>query len=496
MGDQDLSFKVMRLCRPSFHQAQAAYTEPTDVLGCLTGVGSDATPSAADTGENVEGIGLAGMLTLPPNFGKTYMGEKFSSYISAFNHSRGDVTSVGLKAELQTKTTRKTLLDTTSTPLPGFSAAENRDFVVEAPLRELGTHILVCSAQYVNAFGEKKAFRQFFKFQVLEAFEVKNRVRALFHGASGRTIFLEVALRSKMPTPVFIETISFRESPMFTNVEQNLDADEPSPMAPKASGGNFLAPNDVRQFMYRLEPNKTLEPAEGFELGQFEMTWRTAVGERGELQQPIPFGSHTHGDDETAHSGGGSGVGRIASSSDSSMDTLSCDVSLMLEHLPAVITAEKVFEVGLVLTNLVSAPKEFILLPCTGLTLDDINSARVDSAPVDEPAQNPIASGSKRGQPYTQNSNGLTDLQAAEKAIWEALDHQDLSAKTIDSRGPVWIGMSPLNLGRVDGSSQKRFTITFFAPCNGEYALPALALVNTTSGQRHDFHKYGNVLVY
>jgi hypothetical protein len=162
MGEQDLSFKVMRLCRPSFHQFSPIHTEPGDVLGCLSAVGCDTSHES----KQMDDFGLTGMLTLPPNFGKTYMGETFSSYISAFNHSLGDVTAVGLKAELQTKTKRNTLLDTTATPLPCFSAADNRDFVVEAQLRELGTHILVCSAQYVNAFGEKKAFRQFFKFQV------------------------------------------------------------------------------------------------------------------------------------------------------------------------------------------------------------------------------------------------------------------------------------------------------------------------------------------
>ena len=33
-------------------------------------------------------------------------------------------------------------------------------------LKDVGIHILICSALYVDASGEKKYFRKFFKFQV------------------------------------------------------------------------------------------------------------------------------------------------------------------------------------------------------------------------------------------------------------------------------------------------------------------------------------------
>ena len=143
--EQSLAFKVMRLCRPGLHQFQPVCTEAEDVLGVLGNVGCETDARAGD------GFGLTGMLTLPPNFGNIYMGENFSSYISTFNQSASTVTSVGIKAELQTKTKRVTLLDTTTEPVLSFGAGENRDFVVDSPLRELGTHILVCSAQYVSA---------------------------------------------------------------------------------------------------------------------------------------------------------------------------------------------------------------------------------------------------------------------------------------------------------------------------------------------------------
>ena len=99
------------------------------------------------------------------------MGETFSSYISTFNQSFYDVTNVGIKAspaartraaprraaptarasplhhlhssqaELQTKSRRITLLDIKATPVPCFQAAENKDFIVQQELEELGTHM-------------------------------------------------------------------------------------------------------------------------------------------------------------------------------------------------------------------------------------------------------------------------------------------------------------------------------------------------------------------
>lgn len=263
--EQSLSFKVMRLCRPGFHQFQPVCAESQDVLGCLHDVGCDIVDSSllgsAGAGH---GFGLTGMLTLPPNFGKTFIGETFSSYISAFNHSSGDVTNVGLKAELQTKTTKKTLLDTTSSPLPVFSSADSHDSVVEAVLRELGTHILVCSAQYINSFGEKRAFRQFFKFQVLEAFDTHKEVRVVAHGDHGRhTLLLEVELRSKLPTPVFVEDVVFREAPMFHRVECSAASVGEPPLPVTTSSPSTLGSNEVRKFLYTLEAKRALPLAQG-----------------------------------------------------------------------------------------------------------------------------------------------------------------------------------------------------------------------------------------
>ena len=45
------------------------------------------------------------------------------------------------QAELQTKSRRITLLDIKATPVPCFQAAENKDFIVQQELEELGTHM-------------------------------------------------------------------------------------------------------------------------------------------------------------------------------------------------------------------------------------------------------------------------------------------------------------------------------------------------------------------
>ena len=485
--DQSLAFKVMRLCRPSFHQYQPVASGHDDVLGDLNDIGS------ATDGRAGDGFGLTGILTLPPNFGNIFMGENFSSYISVFNQTDAAVGNVGIKAELQTKTKRLTLLDTTNEPILHFAGSGNRDFIVESPLRELGTHILVCSAQYVNGAGEKRAFRQFFKFQVQPAFLIKHHARPVPHGGSAGSLLLEVSVQSCLPGPAFLEDVKFRETATFSQTEWsgkavNSDVD--------ADAGCFLAPSDVRRYLYKLKP-ATVLPLPLLEpvlVGQFDMVWRSALGERGQLQQSVEFLGAAHS--SLAATGGADEVGETPAGGAREIDlaivkVLSADLTLR---------SQQVFEVVLAVTNASAVPRSLVLMPAElamKLKFNDGRAAMRESigdivGPID--AAGATTSGCDHSHIATPGAGIEKEREAAEAMTRNAIATRaselnvessslgDGSFPLSDSRagtGVVWVGQAPLEIGTVDPRSTRNVVAKFFACSAGEHQLPPLALIDT-----------------
>ena len=90
----------MRLCKPGFFFRLPVPFQP----------GEQGASSLCE-----EDYGLSGTLTLPQSFGDIYLGETFSCYISLCNSAPIQLSSVGLKVEVQTQLTRETLSDS-STP--------------------------------------------------------------------------------------------------------------------------------------------------------------------------------------------------------------------------------------------------------------------------------------------------------------------------------------------------------------------------------------------
>jgi hypothetical protein len=500
--DQSLAFKVMRLCRPSFHQYQPVAAEPGDVLGELDGVGSSTDGGAGD------GFGLTGMLTLPPNFGNIFMGENFSSYISVFNQTDAVVGDVGIKAELQTKTKRLTLLDTTDEPVLHFAGGGNRDFIVESPLRELGTHILVCSAQYVNAAGEKRAFRQFFKFQVQPAFVIKHQTRPIVHGGSTGTLLLEVSVQSCLPGPAFLEDVKFREDATFCHSDwsgktssNNADAD----------ASCFLAPSDVRRYLYKLKP-ATLLPLPLLEpvlVGQFDMVWRSALGERGQLQQTVEF----MGGANSSPAASGGLEGGAETPADHRVPSREIDLAIVqISSAGSVdgLRSQRVFEVELAVTNASAVPRSLLLMPADSAMKLTLSSGRIASHESMGESAVPADAASTYGR---DNSHIATpdkgiekEREAAEAMTRDAIATRSLDLNTdsgsagggivtlSDSRagaGVVWAGPAPLEVGTVEPRSSRNVVAKFFPCCVGEHQLPPLALidtaeVSTTDGEKGD----------
>lgn len=145
--EHPISLKVMRLRRPECGFSFPVVCEPSDILGdesTLKTKYADKSLSQKDYNNLVlDGFAFNEMWTLPNSFGKIFVGETFSSYISLHNFSYHTLKNISLKAELLTGNHRVTLLDLSNSPLPEFQPGTNHDFIVEKPLSEQGMHMYV-----------------------------------------------------------------------------------------------------------------------------------------------------------------------------------------------------------------------------------------------------------------------------------------------------------------------------------------------------------------
>eukprot|EP00842_Homolaphlyctis_polyrhiza_P006583 jgi/Hompol1/6926/HPOL_002118-RA len=295
----------------------------------------DAAPSTTIEATEIETDGLdslGSLLTLPASFGNIYLGETFSSYLCVNNESSTAVLDVAFKAELQTTTQRFTLADTLAAsasasspvqpqPEPTASAAargsrsslanfstsqssllpaQSAEFVIHHDLKELGIHILVCSVHYTPASAsasasqpgpgtighgetERKFFRKFYKFQVLNPLSVKTKVNTLQDGR----VFLETQVQNVSAAPMYLERMLFDPADPFTFEDLNsIKSVSGSSDASVFGDEGLLGQQDTRQYLYMLTPKIPTDVSSRMVpgLGKLDISWRTQMGQSGRLQ--------------------------------------------------------------------------------------------------------------------------------------------------------------------------------------------------------------------
>ncbi|XVF87508.1 hypothetical protein PTKIN_Ptkin18bG0125600 [Pterospermum kingtungense] len=302
-GTHSLAFRVMRLCKPSFHVEPPFRLDPTDLFvgedvfddpvaasslpPLLSSHVSKSTDSSDLTYANrfllhhlSDAMGFSGLLVLPQSFGAIYLGETFCSYISINNSSSFEVRDVIIKAEIQTERQRILLLDTSKSPVESIRAGGRYDFIVEHDVKELGAHTLVCTALYNDGDGERKYLPQFFKFVVANPLSVRTK----------ETTYLEACIENHTKSNLYMDQVEFEPSPHWSAIV--LKADEHP--ADDSTGEIFKAPNLIRSgggiynYLYQLKfssPGSAQVKVEGTNiLGKLQITWRTNLGEPGRLQ--------------------------------------------------------------------------------------------------------------------------------------------------------------------------------------------------------------------
>ncbi|KAI9228936.1 MAG: hypothetical protein DHS80DRAFT_2353, partial [Piptocephalis tieghemiana] len=261
-------------------------------------------------------------LALPTSFGAIYLGESFPAYLSMTNDSaREAARDVVIKAELQTSTQRFILIDTSENPTPVMPPQALTEYLIKHEVKELGVHVLVCSVQYTakqlgttgQSRDERRSFRKFYKFQVLNPLAVKTKVNSRLDAR----VFLEVQVQNITQDPMCLEKLSLNPAGPFAVRDLNLRLDpneaiqgpqsrrasrrmstmsrRRSSHGPRRLSGishifgetNFLLPGDVRQYLYLLHPKDDESVANALTshaLGKLDIVWRFSFGETGRLQ--------------------------------------------------------------------------------------------------------------------------------------------------------------------------------------------------------------------
>ncbi|KAG9303599.1 hypothetical protein G9A89_018495 [Geosiphon pyriformis] len=258
----------------------------------------------------------------PISFGNVYLGETFSSLVKISNESVQTAREIGIKAEIQTNTQRFPLLDTISEPLIKLEPSKTTEHHLQHEIKELGVHVLLCSAIYFNNDGEKRNIRKLYRFQVMNPLAVKTKVNNMADGK----VFLEVQVQNVADREMYLERMKFESGEIFGFKDLNFVVDEygvevrskVSDSSGIKSDGimekeillnsenaqeipetqeeefesvfgiqNYLNPQDVRQYLYMLIPKPGIEDRLARTtnaLGKLDIVWRSNSGETGRLQ--------------------------------------------------------------------------------------------------------------------------------------------------------------------------------------------------------------------
>lgn len=274
-----LALKVMRLTTPSLVSPNVITCEQKDLPQNLLNIALKNDPAAISDAET---IGAGQFMLLPQSFGNIYLGETFSSYVCVYNCTNHPISSVSVKADLQSNNARISLPMHAGKPLTvTLNPNETLDDVIHHEVKEIGTHILVCEVHYVTPAGLNQSFRKFFKFQVLKPLDVKTK----FYNAETDEVFLEALIQNITAGPICLEKVELESSDNYTVTSLNTLPSGESVFCSK----NMLQPQNSCQFLYCVKPipaiandPKVLKLANT--IGKLDIVWRSNLGERGRLQ--------------------------------------------------------------------------------------------------------------------------------------------------------------------------------------------------------------------
>ncbi|CAE6534080.1 unnamed protein product [Rhizoctonia solani] len=309
MADHLLALKVMRVSRPTLAAHPLPFFSDSNVLAAH----SRASPLSLES-QPLDGVpstlrdlAQSQVLLLPESFGSISLGETFTSALCINNESSHTVLGSHLQVEIQTASNK--------TPLGQIGGIDSRlepgqmfTLVVSHEMKELGQHVLVCTAGYHVPPALRnssippedpnnptfRTIRKFYKFIVSNPLSVRTKVHiprsptALLNRAERNKVFLEVHVQNLTTKPLYFERIQFEcaEGWLLANSTPKTVTDSGS-----KANETSLRPQDTRQYLYIITPTPaatpsfpiTYPPGTIIALGRLDMSWRSSFGEPGRL---------------------------------------------------------------------------------------------------------------------------------------------------------------------------------------------------------------------
>uniref|UniRef100_A0A5K3FJQ5 Ig-like domain-containing protein n=1 Tax=Mesocestoides corti TaxID=53468 RepID=A0A5K3FJQ5_MESCO len=328
-----------RLNRPSFVTLPPIFAEPLadNYAGALASAQFDNYRALLGLGSELQ-LALGGpsdLLNLPQSFGTLFLGETFSCHINLHNESQFECKNVVLKVAIQGRNEYVPLQPhgISAGQLPSaadmgsgggggggvgctLGPNENLNVIFQHEMKDLGANTLVCSVSYTvqtqsplpslplafparpppsnEEIGPRPSetpynFMKNFKFMVEKPFDFKQTSVA----TSTSDVYVEAQIENLMPYAIMMERISWEVGPHIKVTDMNTLTDWTRSKPNHVRGSNiqnvFMAPRDVWRLLYRTQPPIQGVPGD-LKLGNLDITWRSAMGERGHLQTfPCPF---------------------------------------------------------------------------------------------------------------------------------------------------------------------------------------------------------------
>ncbi|KAI6829176.1 hypothetical protein KC367_g4678 [Hortaea werneckii] len=292
-GSHAVSLKVLRLSRPTLAtQTALPATNFGDGLD-ISPAASQAYPSAEDD----PNFPLTPLLTLPAAFGAAYVGETFACTLCVNNEvQEGDnrsVSGVRITAELQTPSNKAGTdlelngTDDSNAGIEGdLGSGKTLQRTLRHELKEEGPHVLAVTVTYTETLrsgeggasgGRVRSFRKLYQFVSQQLIAVRSKVteKRTRKEDARRQWILEAQLENVGEASAVLEKIWLKEREGVTSRAL---------VASEEKEATVLKPQDVEQVMFILEEQDLPEDAsKRVPLGQLNVGWRNAMGERGSL---------------------------------------------------------------------------------------------------------------------------------------------------------------------------------------------------------------------
>lgn len=411
--EQLLALKVMRLTRPSLFTTLPVVCDSRDIPGSMW-----MQELKQDLGAplGLELFSTGSFLMLPQSFGNIYLGETFSCYMSVHNDSQTTVRDVSVRAELQTDSQKVFLTGRTEGAGTIAELAPNCsiDEVIHHEVKDINTHILVCTVNYATQAGEKLHFRKFFKFQVYKPLDVKTK----FYNAESDEVYLEAQLQNITSSPISLEKVALEPSPYFNVCQLNSCSDSQSIFGQV----NFLNPHDTRQYLFSLSPRTSPEtgetPADSTathperrrsgvtSIGKLDIVWRSAMGERGRLQT--------------------SQLERIAPGYE--------DIKLTIESAPSSVNLEEPFEIACSVTNTCQRTMDLVLVlenvPTSGLLWQGTSGQSLGKLEPHATVRIKL-----EAVPFRTGLQGVSGIKLSDTFLKQTYDYDDIACVFVCANG-------------------------------------------------------------